>query len=597
MKVINAFKRTGFPLMTASRNKDSAGGAAGQGVVETLYDVALDPSRYETLIDAWEMRFLPLLQREREVVAEFRNAIVEGHVERAGQVLDLGVEKNTDDPLHELLTSLLPMAAFVVGRGGRIRRANVAAGEVFGDIYGATTRELPCDELQLQEFEDATWEIFNGRTREKFVRCQLLESGRLVVFKLSALPVGDHGEPLVLVLSTELVWPEVLSETMIETFALTNAEVDVVRAIVEGLSVAEIAASRDRSVQTVRGQLRAVLAKTGTKSQSELLRLTLNLMDISPDARASDMPRFGESGGSNNAPVAIQSITRPDDRIFSYLVLGDPDGKPILYLPGNYGLVRWPASAEKRLANEGVRLIVPLKAGFGSSTSLPSDVDRTAKTVEDIAALLDHLGVGKLPVIAYALDLYNAVRLSTAYPARVTAVINCGFGFPVRNAMQYKRMDKWHRFIHTNARYAPKVFPFLVKAGFSLAQRIGKRGFVEIVHGSAKGDRLVLNDPENFEALMTGTALCHLDAANVQDAFAREFMAQAYDWSALIEKCDVPLISFVGLQDQAVSAETLAEIKADFKNVEMVEDAEAGELILFTRWRDVLDKALSYLEA
>ena len=36
-------------------------------------------------------------------------------------------------------------------------------------------------------------------------------------------------------------------------------------------------------------------------------------------------------------------------------------------------------------------------------------------------------------------------------------------------------MDKWQRFILANARYAPKVLPFLVQAGFSLARKLGKR--------------------------------------------------------------------------------------------------------------------------
>jgi hypothetical protein len=48
-------------------------------------------------------------------------------------------------------------------------------------------------------------------------------------------------------------------------------------------------------------------------------------------------------------------------------------------------------------------------------------------------------------------------------------------------------MDKWQRFILANARYAPKVLPFLVQAGFSLARRLGKEKFFTQVNGGSPG--------------------------------------------------------------------------------------------------------------
>ena len=59
---------------------------------------------------------------------------------------------------------------------------------------------------------------------------------------------------------------------------------------------------------------------------------------------------------------------------------------------------------------------------------------------------------------------------------------------PLRTAAQYERMDKWQRFILANARYAPKVLPFLVQAGFSLARRLGKDVFFAQVNGGSPAD-------------------------------------------------------------------------------------------------------------
>jgi DNA-binding CsgD family transcriptional regulator len=91
---------------------------------------------------------------------------------------------------------------------------------------------------------------------------------------------GPPGRPLALVLSTELVWPEGFAQTVQEAFGLTGAEVEIVRGITLGLPVRDIAEARGRIAETVRTQLRSILAKTETHSQSELVRVVLGLMDV-----------------------------------------------------------------------------------------------------------------------------------------------------------------------------------------------------------------------------------------------------------------------------------------------------------------------------
>nr|WP_276552804.1 helix-turn-helix transcriptional regulator [Bradyrhizobium elkanii] len=56
-------------------------------------------------------------------------------------------------------------------------------------------------------------------------------------------------------------------------FDLSPAEARVAQRLVEGSSVEEIATSNDLSQETVRKQLKSVLAKTGTSRQAELVGL------------------------------------------------------------------------------------------------------------------------------------------------------------------------------------------------------------------------------------------------------------------------------------------------------------------------------------
>ncbi|MGE0484399.1 MAG: helix-turn-helix transcriptional regulator [Gammaproteobacteria bacterium] len=58
-----------------------------------------------------------------------------------------------------------------------------------------------------------------------------------------------------------------------DTFGLTTAELRLARALVEGLPLAGYAASQQRSINTVRSQLRNLFRKTGTHRQGELIAL------------------------------------------------------------------------------------------------------------------------------------------------------------------------------------------------------------------------------------------------------------------------------------------------------------------------------------
>ncbi len=564
-------------------------------IVDTLFDVALDSSRYETLLDVWEERIAPLRGREGDAADEFRDAILEGHVARAGQVLDREPKAPLSDPIGHLMSSLLPTAAVVINRNGVIAHANAAAKAVFSAAAGQGISELPFDEMQTKELLDAVGSIVAAKVSERYIRCISEDNGRLVVFRLSTMDAAQYGAGLVLAVSTELAWPESLSHTIRDAFQLTMAEVDIVRALVEGWSVNQIATARNRSVETVRTQVRSILSKTETRTQSELIRIALNLMDVvGGERRASGLKVTGD-GTNRLAPIPFQTLWRPDGRSVDYVVLGDEQGRAIMCLPSDFGLIRWTATAERLLAAQGLRVIVPIRPGFGESSKLLKGQDRVHAVVDDIAALMDHLQLERAPMITLRQDGFWAYQFDKAHPGRLTAIIMGGPGLPLFTRDQYQRMDKWLRFIRANARYAPKILPFLVKAGFSLSRRIGKRGFLQAVYGNSPGDVAIYEDQEVFEALVTGSEVISSENVSAHDAFAEECILENYDWRELVHACTLPQVCFAGLNDQSMPPATLEEMKQEFPNIAFIEDETAGELVFFKRWPDILESALKHM--
>jgi len=74
-----------------------------------------------------------------------------------------------------------------------------------------------------------------------------------------------------------------LTELLTGLFDLTGAEVHVASGIATGGSVEEIAAARAVSRETVRTQLKSILAKTGTSRQVELALLLTGARPLKKD--------------------------------------------------------------------------------------------------------------------------------------------------------------------------------------------------------------------------------------------------------------------------------------------------------------------------
>jgi pimeloyl-ACP methyl ester carboxylesterase len=295
--------------------------------------------------------------------------------------------------------------------------------------------------------------------------------------------------------------------------------------------------------------------------------------------------------------VATHSLQRPDGRRLDWIEFGDPEGRPLLYMHLDYGLIRWPRRAEREAARRRLRVIVPIRAGYGSSSPVPRSADHLTTVALDYAAVLDHLGVAGVPVIALGADLRFALKLSLVRPDLVTGILGCAAQLPLSTPAQYERMDKWQRFILANARYAPKVLPFLVKAGFSLARRLGKDRFFAQVNGGSPADMATFADPEVREAVLRGSDVTLSETVSAHEAFTQECLSSERDWSELVHAARVPVRLLQGDQDPQTPVQTVRELMAVFPSLQVEFLPDTGQLLFFREWRRVLDEIAAFLPA
>ena len=569
--------------------------------IDRLYDVALDPTRYEALLDHWESAIGPLrAQVDLSAPRLLDDPQIAAHFRRATEFLDRAALDDRKGDLEAILAPFDRVATVLFDQKQRLRAANQAARQVMNLPEQACLRDLPIHEADINAVAATLSLLFEDREEETAVlRVRSRRADHLIVFRLQRCVAAD-GTALVLAASNEVTLPPELCDILRQAFDLTATEAEILRHLVDCRSVNEIAAERGRSVDTIRAQIKSILAKTETHSQLELVRLALSVMDMTTmTAQSAPGPRVVSRGYATLAERDYRSLMTPDGRRVDYLVLGAAQGRPVLYLPLDFGLVRWPASAEACAALRGLRVIVPLRPGYGMSDMVARGADYDAALIADTMLVLRAEGVSRCPVVCLSRDTYYAVRLARTHPETFSGIIACAGMLPLTRREQFERMDKWHRFIIAGAKYTPHLLPFMVKAGFLLAQRIGKHGFVHTVFGNSAADIATFEDKEVYEAIVTGseTALSERNCAH--EAFSRQLVSgQLEDWSAEINalRGQLPVIFMSGTQDPQVPLATFEDFRREYDWIEFHLFEDAGQLLFFRHWRQVLMRLIPLLE-
>lgn len=119
-------------------------------------------------------------------------------------------------------------------------------------------------------------------------------------------------------------------------------------------------------------------------------------------------------------PVPSGVVELGDGRRLSYDEVGDPAGRPVVYLHGcpDCRLTRHPDDAIA--ARLGVRLVAVDRPGYGASDP-PRDWTRRSEA-DDVLALMDHLGIDRFAVLGWSSGGQIALECAAIAPSRIAAV-------------------------------------------------------------------------------------------------------------------------------------------------------------------------------
>ncbi|WP_293906068.1 alpha/beta hydrolase, partial [Phenylobacterium sp.] len=200
---------------------------------------------------------------------------------------------------------------------------------------------------------------------------------------------------------------ELLAET---AFGLTPAEARAAALVARGATAPEAAQALGVSPETVKTHIKSVLLKTGAKGAKDLARLLVEARELVALADASEAV-FGEEEGGGRLRV-IASLD--DTRRIALIDYGPYDGDPVLVFHGAAAGRRLPDAFRAGLVAAGLRPIVLQRPGFGLSD--PASGDYVATGAADMAAVIEHLRLKSVHMLARDTGIPVALGFAHAYP-------------------------------------------------------------------------------------------------------------------------------------------------------------------------------------
>jgi DNA-binding CsgD family transcriptional regulator/pimeloyl-ACP methyl ester carboxylesterase len=177
-------------------------------------------------------------------------------------------------------------------------------------------------------------------------------------------------------------------------FGATPAEAKAAARFAEGLTAKEVAAALGVKEATVRGQLKAVFAKTGVNKAKDLVRLTVEAGALTALTQASEtvVEPVDPEG-------RVRLITVEAGRRVAFTDYGPKGGRPVTVFHG-YSTGRiLPLEFVARLHRAGYRPIAVQRPGFGLTDTAAAPELQLATAASDLAAVLTALKLRKTDVI------------------------------------------------------------------------------------------------------------------------------------------------------------------------------------------------------
>lgn len=391
--------------------------------------------------------------------------------------------------------------------------------------------------------------------------------------------VGHRVTPRFLVLAASQRSRALSESGLCALYNLTQAEARLTQQLALGRTVEEAAQCLEVTANTAKTHLKRVFTKMGVRRQAELLQAVYS------------SPLWLEGQADPAAPAldavlpipGVEGLRLADGRWLAYSDSGDRDGLPLIFMHGMAGSRHLRHPDDSLLLRHGIRLIIPERPGSGDSDPLPDR--RIGDWPGDVAALADHLGLGRFAVLGYSAGTPYALATARVLAERVSSVAIVA-AMPEIQGLEYLRdYSATFRMSLLVAKYAPGLLPPLLRVMVKSIRRNVHSYIEQSLADASESDRRVFEHPRlraNYaHGLLAGTR-------RGEQGLALEVELCARDWGFDPAEVKQAVCFWHGESDRLVAPEGARKLAGQLPNSRFETVPGAGHYVLYSHWEAIL---------
>lgn len=543
-------------------------------LITLAYSMALEPQRWHFmtgLMDQWLLGLLDEGGTDDFPTLLDDSAIID-HLMNAMELMERQERKyNHGTSSARFIDSELEPAA-LVSKTGRVDYCNQAAIEHLGFGVGAF---LPKSSFTRSEYDDLlkTLRKMPKLAMGSFVSAFNVTCGdgqnKILALSLSRSVDGDRVGRLTTISQS---WHPSTAQQFQASLNLTSTELAITKTIVSGQTLASLAQARGRTIGTVRNQLKALLAKLGLKSKTELVCLY------------SGYARFNGLKTPENPSIFTDpepwreccQLIRPDGSKLAYDLVGPKRGRPIIHFSDLISANGVSKQMRDLLARRNLRLIMPWRPACGHSDPYATLETCVASFARDIEMLMDELGIESCQTLGSNVGTPFQYGAGLYLPTRLLAHVSCAPSIPLHTADQMKQIKRQQRVIFFLARNAPRLILMYCKFAMAKIEAGFDQEHVASLFEDSPYDLETMADPELRNVARNGFAMATMQGPQ---GIAWDLITEAQLWTYLDSPYPNPILFLCADKEPGINAELLAEFIQEREDIKLRVVAKAGTLL------------------
>ncbi|PHS27419.1 MAG: hypothetical protein COA84_04405 [Robiginitomaculum sp.] len=545
-------------------------------LLDQAYTVSEDSTQLDALLESASSYLFE--DQKNAVIAKNlpHYADLDPHLESHISRLEDFIERRADD--EKLGLTIGHHAQMIIAANGRVLTSNDRAKDLFKGVTDVFVDNLPLSHDSVTALREITREIAAGvQALERVIYLQVETDPPQSAFGYCrAIPIGDDKTGLHISLSY-FDWSPAIFTSLQSALGLSDSEGRVLQGILVGQSHKEIALKRNRSVDTIKTQAKAILRKARCAKMNELVHLCTSIayvIGLSDKALPAAMiteawitPRQG-----------LHTLSFEDGRTMAYYEYGDPKGHPVLFMHGFFQGPFFLDEMKRDFMKNGLRVIAPSRPYFGYTSAPPASTSFDATACDDADRLVRHLGLGdNILIAAHHAGANHAFRLAKLIENQVQGMVMIGAGIPLTSE-HIRFMTKQAKMLSVASRHAPSVVKLIATMGMKTYRKKGMKAFLEDHYAPSEIDHVCTHNPTMQPRICEG--MFHLVQQGV-DAFVYDGRSQLSDWGDVIKAVNCRQTWIHGRHCHIMGAHFIEDYVRSYSNhtVKIFEDA--GYNILF----------------